>query len=226
MELIVKIVVIIVISYLIGSFPTALIISKSFFGFDIRDKGSGNMGSTNTFRILGWKWGIIVQIVDILKGLIPVILFSNIFSHNIVFTYTTIDDSIVIVKLIAGVASICGHIWTIFAKFKGGKGINTALGAIIAIAPIDLIFAIIAFALILFTTGYVSLGSITGSAIIPLSLFIRSNVLGVEINGYDILIYFFIVIAGLLIFTHRKNIVRLLNGTENRFEKLMLFRKK
>lgn len=226
MDLVLKTSLIIIFSYLIGSFPTALVVSKNFFGFDIREKGSGNMGSTNAFRVLGWKWGVVVQIIDILKGLIPVILVANIFGNEIIYPSIKSDDSLIIIKLIAGFSSICGHIWTVFAGFKGGKGINTALGVLIAIAPIDVIISLIAFAIILISTGYVSLGSITASVIIPISLFIRKEVFGKEIQGYDILIIFFIIIACLLIYTHRKNIERLIKGTENRFENVIFFKKK
>lgn len=226
MDLVLKTGLIIIFSYLIGSFPTALVVSRSFFGFDIRKKGSGNMGSTNVFRVLGWKWGVVVQIIDILKGLIPVMLIANIIGKDLIFPHTNAEDSLIIIQLIAGFSSICGHIWTVFAGFKGGKGINTALGVLIAIAPIDVIIAIVAFAIILFSTGYVSLGSITASIIIPISLFIRKEIFDIEIEGYNILNIFFIVIACLLIFTHRKNIERLIKGTENRFENMMLFKKK
>jgi glycerol-3-phosphate acyltransferase PlsY len=129
-------------------------------------------------------------------------------------------------QILAGIAAVCGHIWTLFAGFRGGKGINTAAGMLVGIAPIEVSISLIVFLLVLFATGYVSLGSITGSIAFPTSMFVRANVCNVDIQGYHTLIAFSTAVALLLIYTHRTNIKRLLAGTENRFTKLKIFGKK
>jgi len=224
MESIIKLILVIIFSYLIGSIPTAVIISKKFFGFDIREKGSGNMGSTNAFRILGWKWGLTVQILDILKGVIAVLIIADIIGKGInLGNYTWFQDS-TIVQWIAGLSAVCGHIWSIFVNFRGGKGINTAAGMLVAIAPIDVSIAVGIFILAVIFSGYISLGSISAAFAFPSSLFVRYNIFHVDIPGYSILIYFAIILSLILIYAHRKNIIRLLQGTENRFTKLQLIK--
>ncbi len=224
MESIIKLILVIILSYLIGSIPSAVIISKRFFGFDIRDKGSGNMGSTNAFRVLGWKWGLIVQVFDILKGVIAVLVIAEFVGKDInLGNYTWFQDS-TIVKWIAGLSAVCGHIWSAFVNFKGGKGINTAAGMLVAIAPVDVSIAVGIFILAVIFSGYISLGSISAAFAFPSSLFVRYNLFHVDIPGYSILIYFSIILSLILIFAHRKNIIRLLKGTENRFTKLQLIK--
>lgn len=212
-----------VVSYFIGSIPWGVIISKRFFGFDIREKGSGNMGSTNVFRILGWKWGVIVQILDILKG-VTAVLFARWIGHDLVIPNSTSIEDITIISFSAGIIAILGHIFTVFAGFKGGKGINTALGMLLAIAPIDLAIALGVFLLIIIMSGYVSLGSIIAGLAFPSSLFVRYNFFGVEIPGYNFMIYASALLAILIIYTHRTNIRRLLKGSENQFSKLQLIK--
>jgi glycerol-3-phosphate acyltransferase PlsY len=212
-----------VISYLIGSIPWGIIISKRFFGFDIREKGSGNMGSTNVFRVLGWKWGIVVQVLDILKG-VSVVLIARWIGSGIHIPNTTSFEDSTVIAFSAGVVAILGHIFTIFAGFKGGKGINTALGMLLAIAPIDLAVALGVFLLIISMSGYVSLGSILAGLAFPSSLFVRYNFFGVQIPGYNFLIYASIILSALIIYTHRSNIKRLLKGHENQFSKLQLIK--
>ncbi len=214
---------IIVISYLLGSIPSALIVSKLFFGIDIRQKGSGNMGSTNTFRVLGWKAGVAVQLMDILKGMAAVAIATFIFDGNLPFPNATPFEDVTIIKIIAGVAAVLGHIWTAFAGFKGGKGINTALGMLIAITPVEVAIATGIFLLVVVASGYISLGSIIAAVSLPTTMAVRYNILHAQVEGYNTLIFFCIGIALLLIYTHRSNIRRLLQGRENRFNKLRLF---
>jgi glycerol-3-phosphate acyltransferase PlsY len=213
---------ILICSYLMGSFPSAVIISKRFFGFDIRTKGSGNMGSTNAFRVLGVKWGIVTQILDILKGSLPILIVSWVFTQGL--TVGTMHFGTIVLMLIAGAGAILGHIYSMFVNFKGGKGINTALGVLIAITPIDVGIAALVFIIFVSFSGYISLGSIMGSLAFPTSIFIRKNLINAYIPDYDVLIYFAIVTASLLIFAHRSNVVRLLKGEENKFEKLQLIK--
>lgn len=215
---------IIVLAYLIGAIPSAVIIGKLFFGVDVREQGSKNMGSTNTFRVLGWKAGLAVQIMDIAKGIGAVVLARVVFNGNLPFPNMTPFEDVTIVCVIAGVAAVIGHVWTVFGKFKGGKGINTALGMLIAITPIEVAIAVGVFVLVLVFSGYVSLGSMIAAASLPTTMLVRHNILGVEIQGYHTLVFFIIGLAGFLIFTHRANIRRLIEGRENRFTKFWLFK--
>lgn len=219
-----NIISLIVVSYLIGSFPTALIVGKLFKKIDIRKFGSGNLGSTNAFRTLGIPLGILVQIVDIAKGLIVVLLVSNFFYDRLPFENWTPFEDITVLKIIAGVSAVIGHTFSVFVKFKGGKGINTALGMLISLAPVDVSISVGFFILILLSSGYVSLGSVIASFVLPTSMFIRQNIFDVNIYGYKTLIFFCIANSLLLIYNHRENIKRLLYGNENRFDKLWLIR--
>ena len=214
------IVVIAILSYIVGSFPTATFISRRFFGYDIREKGSGNMGSTNAFRILGWKWGLAVQLIDITKGLIAVLLVANILGKGLAFHNITYFENITLIRIMAGIFAVLGHIFSVFVNFKGGKGINTAAGMLFAIAPVDFGVCAFVFTLAVGMSGYISLGSILSAMVLPASLIIRHNIFGIEIPGYLTLVYFFIALCILIVYTHRENVKRLLKGNENRFNKL------
>lgn len=224
MDPLLKLIIIALLSYLLGSIPTAWIISKKFFGFDIRERGSGNVGSTNTFRLLGWKWGLVVQIIDIAKGAVAVLVLPYLFGSGITFPANTWFQDITIVKMIAGVFAVIGHIFPVSIGFRGGKGINTTAGMLIGIAPVDFAIALFFFILAVIFSGYISLGSIISAIVLPSSLVFRYNILHAHIPGYDYIVYFFIGITALLIFQHRKNIIRILKGTENRFPKLHLIK--
>ena len=219
-----SLVFVIIASYLIGSIPSGIIVSKLFRGIDIRTKGSGNMGSTNAFRVLGWKLGLMVQILDLAKGIGAVVLASYIF-NGLPFHNATPFEDITVFRIIAGVSAVLGHIFTVFAGFKGGKGISTAAGMLIGIAPVELAVAFGAFILVVTLSGYVSLGSIIAAVIFPFTMFLRENAFGVDITGYQTLIVFSILLSALLIYTHRANIKRLIEKRENRFEKLLLFKR-
>lgn len=214
-----SLIVVILLSYLIGSFPTALLVGKCFKGIDPTKLGSRNMGSTNAFRVLGWKVGLLVQAIDISKGLVATLFISKLFYGKLPFENVTPFTDITLVQIFAGISAIVGHVYTIFAKFKGGKGINTAAGMLVSLAPIDATISIGIFILVLISSGYVSLGSITAAFSFPLVMFLRENLFKVEINGYHTLIYFSIGISVFFVYTHRANVKRLLQGNENRFEK-------
>jgi glycerol-3-phosphate acyltransferase PlsY len=220
-----RLLVVALVSYLLGSFPTAVIVSRLFFGFDIRTRGSGNMGSTNAFRVLGWKWGIVVQIVDVLKGVLAVTVVAHLMVGQVLpFTNYTPFEDITVVRLIAGTAAVVGHIFSVFVGFRGGKGVNTAAGMLVGIAPVEIAIAIGVFALAVALSGYISLGSVSAAVVFPSAMLIRHNVCGAEINGYHILIWFAVAVSALVIYAHRSNIARLLAGKESRFEKLWLIR--
>lgn len=220
-----KILSIIAIAYMLGSIPTAVIVSKRVFGFDIREKGSGNMGSTNAMRIMGWKWGLFVQIIDLLKGLVAVLI-----AGAIMFTVPPQSTQAwynipYLIKIIAGLVAILGHIFSIFVKFKGGKGVNTAAGMLLGIVPVDVGIALSVFLIVLVLSGFVSLSSILASISLPSSVFIRQNICHDNIMGYNTIIFFLVAISLLIIVTHRKNIVRIARGNENRFSKVQILKK-
>lgn len=196
--------VLIIISYLIGSIPTALLISKRFFGIDIRDYGSGNMGATNTFRVLGSRYGTMVMVFDILKGMAAVMLYNFLpyyLSHEL-------DRTNLMLGL--GLAAVAGHIFPIFAGFKGGKGVATLLGMVLAIQPVIAVSCIGIFALVLYLTRYVSLSSILAAIALPVCV--------LWIWNEDEMLYrgFALVVALLVVLTHQKNIGRILRGVESR----------
>lgn len=225
MELSTELIIFCLISFLSGSIPTGVIVSKVFFGFDIRTKGSGNMGSTNVFRVLGTKWGIIVQVIDILKGFLPVYIISNFYaSQDLIDTFFV--ENATTLKLVLGLLAILGHIFSPFVRFKGGKGINTATGILLAISPIDIGVAFAVFWLVVFSTGYISLGSLSAGFILPITLLFRNTFLNSIADDYLTLLIFFTLIFVIIILTHKENIKRLKAGKENKFEKLHLFKKK
>jgi len=213
-----SLIIVIILSYLIGSIPSALILGKLFRKTDIRKHGSKNLGSTNAFRVLGWKIGLLVQIIDIAKGVVATLLISKLFYGALPFENRTPFEDITIVQIIAGISAVVGHVWTVFAGFRGGKGINTAAGMLISLAPIDAGISIGVFIIVLIFSGYVSLGSIAAAFAFPSVMFIRENIFKVDIDGYHTLIYFSIAVCVFLIYNHRANIKRLLYGEENRFE--------
>ncbi len=193
-------------SYLLGSFPTSIIFGKLFRGIDIRNYGSGNAGGTNAFRVMGWKIGISVMLIDLAKGLIATVLVSQI-------RIDAISLAPVYLQIIAGFSAVIGHIWTIFAGFHGGKGVGTAAGMLIGLYPIAFIFIFIIFLIVLFTTRYVSVSSMTAAISLPIVLLILDT-LGRPYKPP--LMVLSIIIAILIIFTHRSNIKRLMAGNENR----------
>ncbi|HKJ80676.1 MAG TPA: glycerol-3-phosphate 1-O-acyltransferase PlsY [Ignavibacteriaceae bacterium] len=207
---------IIVLSYLVGSIPTSIIVSKMARGIDIRDYGSGNAGGTNVMRVLGWKHGVFVMLLDAMKGVIAVIVVARLFQGTVPFNNATPFDDFTLVQIIAGIAAVIGHIWTVFAGFKGGKGIATALGMLLVIATVDMLIAVGAFLLVVTFSKYISLGSIVAAIVVPLALVVRENIFNVDIQGYHTILPFIIALSLLVIFTHRKNVVRLINGSENK----------
>ncbi|MBL0359042.1 MAG: glycerol-3-phosphate 1-O-acyltransferase PlsY [Chitinophagaceae bacterium] len=196
--------ILIFVAYLIGSVPTALMISRKFFGIDIREYGSGNMGATNTFRVLGSRYGTIVMVMDILKGMAAVALFNFLpyYLHN------EWDRTNLMVGL--GLAAVLGHIFPIFADFKGGKGVATLFGMILAVQPVIAASCVGVFLLVLFLTRYVSLSSILAGVALPICV--------LWIWNDDVTIYriFAVLVAFMVVLTHQKNIIKLLRGNESR----------
>jgi len=218
--------IIAVLSYLVGSIPTSIIVARKVRGIDIRHFGSGNAGGTNVFRVLGWKAGLFVIVMDMAKGLIATMLIARLMYGPIPFQNRTPFDDFTVVQIIAGCSAILGHIWTLFAGFKGGKGMATAGGMLLGVAPLEVAVSFGIFAIVFLITQYVSLGSLSAAVAFPLTMFFRENVFMVDIAGYHTLIFFSIAVSLLIFYTHRANIGRLLKGTENRIAAFRLSRKR
>ncbi len=210
--------VIILLSYLVGSIPTSIIMSKLVKGIDIRKHGSGNAGGSNVFRVLGWKYGISVILLDASKGMIAVLLVSRLYFGNFPFPNATPFDDFTLVQIIAGVAAVLGHIWTIFAGFKGGKGIATGLGFLVSIVTVDMLLGLVVFAVVVAISKYISLGSLAAAASVPIFMIIRENIFGVDISGYHTILPLTIFLALLVMYTHKANIKRILQGNENKIK--------
>jgi glycerol-3-phosphate acyltransferase PlsY len=209
--------IVIILSYVVGSIPTSIIASKLLHGMDIRQHGSGNAGGTNVMRVLGWKIGLAVILFDLFKGVVATIFVARLFwDPSLPFQNRTPFEDFTVVQIICGVAAILGHVWTLFAGFRGGKGVATGAGMLLALAPIEFAVAVVIFAAVFSSSRYVSLGSIAGAVAFPLTMFFRENIFKVEIHGYHTLIFFAIGTSLLLIYTHRENIKRLIRGTENK----------
>jgi glycerol-3-phosphate acyltransferase PlsY len=190
-------------AYLLGSIPTAVWIGKIFYGIDVREFGSGNAGATNTFRVLGKKAGIPVLLFDIVKGTLAVALA---FLSNINFY----SPDFINLEMVLGVSVLIGHIFPVFAGFRGGKGVATILGIVICILPLACVFALFIFLFTLLATRYVSLSSLMAGVTFPFILqFIMHN-------QNPVLTIFSITVAVLLIITHRKNIARLFKNQESK----------
>jgi glycerol-3-phosphate acyltransferase PlsY len=196
----------IVIAYLIGSIPTAVWVSKWFFSIDIREYGSGNAGATNTFRVLGSRWGTFVMIVDVLKGVAATSLYILLpYYMNMTNEW---DRTNFMVGL--GLAAVLGHIFPIWANFRGGKGVATLFGMILAIQPVVAVYCVGIFLLVFYLTRFVSLSSILASIAFAVFILVIFN------EKEPLYRAFAIAVALLVVLTHQKNITRLLRGSESK----------
>ena len=186
-------------SYLLGSLPTSHLVSRLIAKIDLREHGSGNLGATNLYRVLGWKYAVPVALFDMGKGVVPVLVFAP-----------AVADS-QLLAILCGVAAILGHVFSVFVGFKGGKGVATAGGVMLALTPLALAVAAAVWALLLLLTGYVSVGSIAAAAVLPVAVYLLERPATPELIWIDA------AVAAGVIFLHRGNIQRLLRGTENRF---------
>jgi len=194
----------VVLAYFIGSIPTSVWVSRWVYHIDIRDYGSGNAGATNTFRILGSRWGSFVMLFDFLKGLLAVKL------AYLLPYYSLNDFARTNFQIGLGLAAVVGHILPVWADFRGGKGVATLLGLVFGISPWIALGCMAVFILVLFLTRFVSLSSILASLAFPVFIIVVFNV---DNDTYRI---FAVAVALLVILTHQKNISRLLDGSENK----------
>lgn len=185
-------------SYLLGSIPTSYLTVRLLRGQDLRTLGSGNLGATNLFRVLGWKFAIPVGLFDMMKGAVPVLVFAP------------RAGGTDMAAILLGLAAIAGHVFSVFVGFKGGKGVATGAGVVLGLAPWAFLTALAIWAIVVKATGYVSLGSIVASGTLPLAVY----VLHPERRP---LLWVFGGLAAAILLLHRANIRRLLAGTENRF---------
>lgn len=210
-----SIAVVLLISYLIGSIPSSLWVGKLVHKIDIREHGSGNAGATNTFRVMGWKSGTVVVVMDFIKGFSATFWISQIayyFDPGPVSPPNWEVDAFL--RIICGVAAMGGHIFPLYAGFKGGKGALTAAGMLYGIEPISISISIAVFLILLFTTRYVSLASVISTFIYPLNLIVLRYLIGWFVDGSNI-IFASVAALGILL-KHIPNMKRLLTGTENR----------
>ncbi|MEX1010840.1 MAG: glycerol-3-phosphate 1-O-acyltransferase PlsY [Balneolaceae bacterium] len=213
----ISLVTVLIICYLIGSIPSSIWMGRLFRNVDIRDYGSGNAGATNTFRVLGWRSGVVVLILDFSKGLITTLVVSQL-AWDIASgpVSPVMWDTESFLKISCGVMAVLGHMFPVFASFEGGKGAATAAGMLYGIEPISVTISVILFILTILFTRYVSLGSIMASLVYPFSQLLLNSHYNWEIDP-SILIFSSVMAFGIIV-KHHANIRRLLKGTENRVE--------
>ncbi|MBI2071464.1 MAG: glycerol-3-phosphate 1-O-acyltransferase PlsY [Gemmatimonadetes bacterium] len=185
-------------AYLLGAIPTSYLVGRWFGGIDLREHGSKNLGATNLYRTLGWRYAVPAGLFDVAKGAIPVVAFAP------------RAGSQEWVPLSLGVAAIIGHVFSLFVRFRGGKGVATAAGAVLGLAPLPLALSAVVWVTLVWATGYVSLASMSGAAAFPLAVWLLQP-------GDPYILVAGVLLATFIVFTHRTNIRRLLEGREARF---------
>ncbi len=185
-------------SYLLGAVPTSYLAGRLFRGIDLREHGSKNLGATNVYRIMGWRYAIPVGVFDVAKGAVPVLLLGPAASATPWF------------PLVCGVMAVIGHVFSVFVGFKGGKGVATSAGVVLGLAPMAVGICLLVWAVIVWLSGYVSLGSVIATGIFPALVWVLYPARRESIGIY-------VLLAAVIIWMHRSNIRRLMAGTENRF---------
>lgn len=209
----VSLIIIIIVSYLLGSISPSIILSRMIKGVDVRTTGSGNAGMTNAVRLLGAKWGAVVALIDLAKGFCAAMVVTSLFYSGMNMPF--MDETLV--RILAGVAAVIGHIWTVFFGFKGGKGVLTVTGAVLGVAPSEVGICFLVFLIVFGLFRYVSLGSIIGVWCFPINVVIQHFFLHRDISVH--LLWFSLMVALLITYTHRENISRLIRGEEKKFGK-------
>jgi glycerol-3-phosphate acyltransferase PlsY len=185
-------------AYLLGAIPTSYLVVRLVKGQDLRTLGSGNLGATNLYRTLGWRYAIPVGLFDMLKGMLPVVVFGPRAGGG------------PLVPLLLGLAALIGHVFSVFVGFRGGKGVATGAGIVLGLAPWAFLAAFGIWLVVVATSGYVSLGSMLAAVLLPPAVYLLHP------ERRD-LVWLFALIAALIVFFHRANIKRLVAGTEHRF---------
>jgi glycerol-3-phosphate acyltransferase PlsY len=201
-----------ILSYLVGSISGSMVLGR-IKGLDIRTMGSGNAGGTNALRSVGPIFALGVIFIDIGKGIFAVLIISKlVFINELLIDKNT-------VSIVCGVAAVLGHVYPLYYNFKGGKGAGTLIGIVAALFPISIPYVFIGWLLVVITTGFVGLATIVGSIVLVITVYLF-HAMGIN----SPLGYFSISMALFILFTHKSNIIRMINNEENRFEKVMIFR--
>ena len=190
--------VMLILAYLIGATPTSYVAGRLGRGIDLRQHGSNNLGATNVYRVLGWRYAIPVGVIDMVKGVVPVAILGPWSNGPGWFTVAL------------GIAAVLGHMFSPYVRFRGGKGVATAAGVFLALAPVAVLISFLIWGATLWFSGYVSVASLTVALLFPLWVWVTTR-------GEPYTFWAAIVLALLLVYTHRRNIERLKDGTENRF---------
>lgn len=206
--------VLLISAYLIGAFPSSVVLGRAFRGIDVRQHGSGNAGATNAWRVLGRNIGIAVLVLDVAKGSIAVALLPRLAWQPLPLALST-------AALVLGATAVIGHVFPVYIGFRGGKGVATAAGVLVALAPIPCLIGLGAFGLAVIASGWVSLGSLFGAWAVPLATVLHLGTAPFS-TGFIALT---VVIALFITYTHRGNIRRLLSGTERRFPNLQVWKR-
>jgi glycerol-3-phosphate acyltransferase PlsY len=185
-------------SYLLGAIPTSYLAGRLFRGIDLREHGSKNLGATNVYRLMGWRFAIPVGVFDVAKGALPVLLLGPAASAADWF------------PLLCGVLAVVGHVFSVFVGFKGGKGVATSAGVVLGLAPVAVGICLLLWALIVWASGYVSLGSVVAAGVFPALVWVLYPMRRASL-------WLYVLLAAVIIWMHRANLRRLLAGTENRF---------
>jgi len=202
--------------YLLGSISGSLVLGR-LRGLDIRAMGSGNAGGTNAFRTVGWLFALMVVLIDIGKGVLAALavpILPTVFGESLPLSTTSVGA-------LCGLAAVIGHVWPVYFGFRGGKGAGTAVGVVAAVAPWCILPLVVVWLVALLGTGYVGLATVlAGLSLVPSMWLLGPDQVGPSLGGLAI------GLAGLLLFTHRSNLARLKSGTENRFEKARVLKRK
>jgi acyl phosphate:glycerol-3-phosphate acyltransferase len=205
-----------VLAYLIGAFPSSVVLGRLFRGVDVRRVGSGNAGATNAWRVLGWRIGLAVMVLDVAKGAVAAAVIPRVVGCS------SLPVSLAAASIFCGFAAVLGHVFPIYIGFRGGKGVATAAGMLVAVAPIPVAIAAGGFLLAVTTTGWVSLGSLVGAWCAP----IAATLVPPSRDGlsYPLLVGLTAALAVFITVTHRANVKRLLRGEEKKFPRLQIWR--
>jgi glycerol-3-phosphate acyltransferase PlsY len=199
-------------SYTCGAIPFGILITRLAKGVDVRDFGSGSTGFTNVYRVAGPFPAGIVALFDIGKGLASTAFIAPaLFSGNMPIGEIQF-------QVVCGCAAVVGHIYTVFAGFKGGKGVLTALGVCVALLPVEVAVAVAVFGVVFFVTRYISAGSLIASASLPITLLVEKYALGKQVDST--LLFFTFALFAVIAYAHRQNIIRLVRGKENKFKRV------
>lgn len=204
----------VLLAYLIGAFPAALVYGRLFRSVDVRRHGSGNAGGTNAWRVLGWRIGLPVILTDVGKGAVAAAVIPRVLESPLDLT---------LFALLCGIAAVLGHVFPIYTRFRGGKGVAAGAGVLLAVAPLPALIALAVFAVVIITSGIVSLGSILAALSLPVSAVLLDRFTQAQFSWSIIGVC--ACLAIFVVFTHRTNLVRLLRREEGRFVKLQIWRR-